>query len=74
MSADKLSLKVNARDGTAEITVYDGSFKQVGRGVGSLDVLLRKGIYEVRARVGGAVETQLVSPRPERPGRALRSC
>jgi hypothetical protein len=54
-------LTVRAADPLAEITVYDGAFKRVGRGVGHFEGSLPDGLYEVRARVGGAVEEKLIS-------------
>ncbi len=61
MSADQHLLTVKASDCAAEITVYDGSFKRVGRGVGTYSEALADGLYEVRIRTAGVLQSQLVS-------------
>jgi len=45
-------------------TIVDGTFQAVARGVGTLDVTLLHGLYEIATRAGGSVETQLISLEP----------
>lgn len=54
-------LTVTAADPLAEISVYDGTFKRIGRGVGRLEGRFPDGLYEVRARLGGSVQEKLIS-------------
>ncbi|HEX8224270.1 MAG TPA: hypothetical protein VF605_10690 [Allosphingosinicella sp.] len=60
MSAEH-ELIVDAADPLAEISVYDGAFKRIGRGVGRLEGRFPDGLYEVRARLGGTVQEKLIS-------------
>jgi hypothetical protein len=54
-------LVVEAADPLAEVSVYDGAFKRLGRGVGRYEASLPDGLYEVRARLGGTVQEKLIS-------------
>jgi hypothetical protein len=54
-------LTVRASDPLAEISVYDGAFRRVGKQVGVYQHAHPDGIYEIRVRVGGSVDTRLVS-------------
>lgn len=60
MSAEH-RLSVRAEDSTAEITVYDGGFNRVGRGVGGYDGVHADGLYEIRVRTAGTQEQRLLS-------------
>ena len=51
-------------DGYAEIRVYDGHFRAVARGTGSLDVRLAPGLYELVFRAGSVDHKELVALRP----------
>lgn len=54
-------LTIEAADPLAEIMVYDGAFKRVGRDVGRYDGVLPNGLYEVRVRLGGASREKLIA-------------
>src|SRR5439155_24411271 len=46
------------------ITLINGNFKQVARGVGQLDARVPAGIYELRYEAGPALEKRLITLRP----------
>lgn len=54
-------LIVEAADPLAEVSVYDGAFKRIGRGVGRFEGRFPDGLYEIRARLGGAIQEKLIS-------------
>jgi hypothetical protein len=54
-------LIIEAADPLAEIMVYDGAFKRVGRDVGRYDGVLPNGLYEVRCRLGGTSREELIA-------------
>jgi hypothetical protein len=54
-------LIIEAADPLAEIMVYDGAFKRVGRDVGRYDGVLPNGLYEIRCRLGGASREKLIA-------------
>jgi hypothetical protein len=61
MSQSDFHLRVETSDKVTEIAVIDARQNPVANGVGLLDAALPKGLYKVRARLGPAIQEQLLS-------------
>jgi hypothetical protein len=57
-------LRLRSPLSSLELAVTDSSFREVARGVGSLEVSLPAGIYELRFQAGPQLEKRLVSLEP----------
>lgn len=64
ISTQKVQLKVNADSGETEIFVVDGKFRRVAKGIGSLNIDLPPGLYDIKFKAGSTVnEVQTVLER-----------
>jgi hypothetical protein len=61
MSQSDFHLHVESSDEVTEIAVIDARQNPVANGVGLLDAALPKGLYKIRARLGPAIQEQLLS-------------
>jgi hypothetical protein len=61
MSASDSKLTVRMADDAAEISVIDGNFNTVARGIGTVEQVLPRGLYKLRIRVGPSVEEELIA-------------
>jgi hypothetical protein len=47
------------------VTVTDSAFREVAHAMGTVETVLRPGIYRIEQRFGGEVESRLVEVGPE---------
>lgn len=59
-SERKTNVRVNARDGLAEIAIVDNQFNQIASGLGFLSTDLAPGIYRVRWKTASASKDKLI--------------
>ena len=65
------NVTITAEDGAGEISVVDGRFQEVARGLGQVELMLPPGIYRARSAVGQTFQDHLFSVANDSPSQRI---